>query len=258
MDARGYGRSAHVPVRDPPADRRARHRRPDRHLRRGVRRPRRDRGARPRPADAPRRDVCAADRRLRPRRPATRSDDVPARPVDRRRDGRGASAASPRPSFMFVGRDRRPGRRCSRRSSRSTWPALAPLATVGILIAALPAWLAPPVRWPSRRRPLAQLGVAADDHVRPRLGDVRGSRPGRPARRRPSGSRRASCAWSSDRRARASRRSSARSTGSSPTSPAARSTGTVTRRRPRHADAPAARAGRRRRATSARTRSPGS
>ena len=30
-----------------------------------------------------------------------------------------------------------------------TWPALVPLATVGILIAALPAWLAPPVRWPS-------------------------------------------------------------------------------------------------------------
>ena len=30
-----------------------------------------------------------------------------------------------------------------------TWPAMAPLATVGILIAALPAWLAPPVRWPA-------------------------------------------------------------------------------------------------------------
>ena len=30
-----------------------------------------------------------------------------------------------------------------------TWPALVPMATVGILIAALPAWLAPPVRWPS-------------------------------------------------------------------------------------------------------------
>ena len=29
------------------------------------------------------------------------------------------------------------------------WPAMAPIATVGILIAALPAWLAPPVRWPA-------------------------------------------------------------------------------------------------------------
>ena len=28
------------------------------------------------------------------------------------------------------------------------WPGLAPLATVGVLVAALPAWLAPPVRMP--------------------------------------------------------------------------------------------------------------
>ena len=29
------------------------------------------------------------------------------------------------------------------------WPALVPVATIGILIGALPAWLAPPVRWPT-------------------------------------------------------------------------------------------------------------
>ena len=48
MDARGYGRSAHVPARTRRADRRPRHRRADRDLRRRVRRPRRDRRAAPR------------------------------------------------------------------------------------------------------------------------------------------------------------------------------------------------------------------
>ena len=81
----------------PPADRCARHRWPDRHLHRGVRRARRDRGARARPADAHRRDR-GGHRGLRARRAPAGPDDLPARSVDRRRDDGGRSAASPRPS----------------------------------------------------------------------------------------------------------------------------------------------------------------
>jgi energy-coupling factor transport system permease protein len=40
-----------------------------------------------------------------------------------------------------------------------TWPDFAPIATVGILLAALPAWLSPPVARPSHAGPASETSV---------------------------------------------------------------------------------------------------